>query len=49
MTWLKNHLRDKFLAGPLAAAARDAGLESIDLLRRFGERLAARKERPTLE
>ena len=49
MTWLKNHLRDKFLAGALAAAARDAALEGNDLLQRVEERLAARKERLTLK
>ena len=49
MTWLKNHPRDKFLAGALAAAARDAGLEGKELLRRVEERLAARKERLTLK
>ena len=47
MTWLKNPLPDKFLAGALAAAARDAALEGNDLLRRVEERPAARKERLT--
>jgi hypothetical protein len=37
------------LSPALAAAARDAGLEGNDLLRRGEERLAARKERLTLK
>ena len=49
MTWLKNHLRDKLLAGALAAAARDAALEGNDLFRSVEERLAPRKERLTLK
>jgi hypothetical protein len=41
-------LDDPRLGPSLAAAARDAGLEGSDLLRRVEERLASRKERLSL-